>query len=103
MKNKWPVVHSFGHAVCAFAYIAGVAWVVFNGEALFGKGHMFMGPVLVLTLFVLSATIVGTLILGRPILLYVEGARSAALRFFMYTVGWLFVILIVSFVCARGW
>lgn len=74
-----------------------------NAERLFGKFENFWGgPVIFLMLFVLSAAIVGALVLGRPILLYLDGAKSEALKFFGYTLGWLFVILVI-FVALRPW
>jgi len=48
-------------------------------------------------LFVVSATIVGTLVLGRPILLYLGGKRNEAPRFFGWTVGWLAALTLVLF------
>jgi hypothetical protein len=53
-------------------------------------------------LFVLSATIVGSLVLGRPILLHLEGKKNEALRFFGYTVGWLAILTVIIFL-ARLW
>lgn len=103
MKNN-TVLHSLGHAVLVLIYTSGVAWLLFNGKIIFGDGEPknFWAPVFMLLLFVLSATIVGTLVLGKPILLYWNGAKSEALRFFTYTVGWLFIILLIVFLL-RPW
>jgi hypothetical protein len=62
----------------------------------------FWGPLALLMLFVLSATIVGSLVLGRPILLHLEGKKNEALRFFGYTVGWLAILTVIIFL-ARLW
>jgi len=93
-KNKL-ILHSLGHAVLVFLYVAGVAWIMFNGKRFFGEFQNFLGPVLILLTFVLSAAIVGTLVLGRPILLYLNGAKTEALKFFGYTLGWILVIMLV--------
>ena len=103
MNTKKPALHSLGHAVLVLAYISGVAALVFNGERLFGNGKNILIPIGMLLLFVCSATITGTLVLGRPILLYIDGAKSEALRFFAYTLGWIFLItctvfLVLSFI-----
>ena len=95
MKNKKVIVHSLGHAVLVFIYVFGVAQIMFNGQRLFGQVHDFWGPVIILMLFVFSAAVVGTLVLGRPILLYFSGAKSEALKFFGYTLGWLFLITLL--------
>ena len=75
-------LHALGHAILVLLYTSGVAWILFNAQRLFGKVTSFWGPLALLMLFVVSATIVGTLVLGRPILLYLDGRKDAALRFF---------------------
>ncbi len=101
--KKNPLLHSLGHAALVFLYTSGVAWILFNGERIFGEIKTFWGPVLVLMLFVLSAAIVGTLVLGRPILLYINGAKSEALTFFAYTITWLFVLMLLVFITVQLW
>ena len=81
------------------AYVSGVALIMRNGERIFGdKPDNFWSPVLFLMLFVLSAAVTGALVLGRPILLYWDGAKKEALTFFGYTLGWLFILILVAFV-----
>lgn len=95
MKNN-SILHSLGHAILVFLYISGIALFMSNGEAIFGgEPKDLWVPIIMLTLFVLSATIVGALVLGRPILLCVEGRKTEALRFFGYTISWLFVGLVI--------
>jgi len=57
-----------------------------------------------LLLFVLSATIVGLLVLGRPVWLYFNSQKQEALKMFFYTLSWLalFTILVVSFLALRS-
>ena len=98
MKSTNIAVHSLGHALLVFLYTAGVAWLLFHGEQLFGRVHNFWAPVGLLLLFVLSANIVGTLVLGRPVLLYFNDKKTEALRFFGYTIAWIFVITVIVFV-----
>jgi hypothetical protein len=81
---------------------SGVAWILFNGQRIFGRVTSFWGPLAVLMLFVVSATIVGSLVLGRLILLYLDGKKNEALRFFDYTVGWLATFTLVVFLI-RFW
>lgn len=72
-----------------------VALLTSNAESIFGKMTNFWGPVVLLLLFVLSATIVGSLVLGRPIYLYLNGSKPDAIRLLFYTIGWLFVIIVI--------
>lgn len=84
----WSIVNSLG----AFLYILGVAWLMFNAGSIFGQMKSFWGPAALLLLFVLSATIVGALVLGRPIYLYLNGSKQDGVRLLFYTVGWLLLI-----------
>ncbi len=97
MKNTHPILHSLGHALLVLIYTSGVAWLLFNNQRIFGHTQSFVLPLAVLLLFTLSATIVGTLVLGRPVLLYLEGAKIEALKFFGYTVGWICIITFFVF------
>src|SRR5262245_66638922 len=90
-------LHALGHAILVLLYTSGVAWILFNGQRMFGKVTSFWGPLAVLMLFVVSATIVGTLVLGRPILLYLDGKKHDGLRFFGWTVGSLAVLTLLVF------
>jgi len=103
MRNAQLIAHACGHAVLVCGYTSGVAWILFNGQRLFGRAPTFLIPFAVLLLFVLSATIVGTLVLGRPALLYFNGKKHEALRFFGYTVGWLviFTIVVLALLASR--
>ncbi|OGZ34148.1 MAG: hypothetical protein A2Y98_02330 [Candidatus Portnoybacteria bacterium RBG_19FT_COMBO_36_7] len=98
MKNSKILSWSIINSLAAFVYISGVAWLMFNGEKFFGKAESFWMPVALLLLFVISATIVGALILGRPILLYLDGKKSDAITLLAYTVGCLFIVTIITFI-----
>ncbi len=97
MKNSkiliWGVIDSLG----AFIYILTVAYLMFNGEKIFGEIDNFLGPAALLLLFVLSATIVGSLVLGRPVYLYLNGFKKEAVKLLIYTIGCLFYITFIIF------
>ncbi|OGY48135.1 MAG: hypothetical protein A2840_02130 [Candidatus Buchananbacteria bacterium RIFCSPHIGHO2_01_FULL_47_11b] len=82
-------------AVGVFMYTAGVGWILTNGERIFGKMQNFWGPIAFLMLFVLSATVVGVLIFGRPVLLYLDNKRTEAIILLLTTIAWLAVITFV--------
>lgn len=97
MKNSKIIFYSILNALGTLLYIIGVAWLMFNGESLFGKIKTFWGPALILLLFVLSAIIVGLLVFGRPIYLYLNNFKSEAIRLLFYTIGWLLAITLIAF------
>ena len=46
-----------------------------------------MAPIIMLSLFVLSAAVMGYLFLAQPIHLYLDGKKKEAVNFFLQTVG----------------
>ena len=78
-----------------FIYVAAVAWLGFNSKTIFGKVEdNFLAPVFVLLLFVISASITGLLVLGKPIHLYFGGLKREAFILLFSTLGWLVLFLI---------
>lgn len=88
---KWSFLNAFG----TLAYIALVVLFMSNGEEWFGKVPEYVAGITMLTLFVFSAATVGALVLGRPLLWYLDGAEADALRLFGYTLAWLFAVLCI--------
>ncbi len=97
-SGKIKVLHSLGHAVLVAIYVSLVAFVMSHGAKWFGQKNTTWTPVAVLMLFVLSAAVTGSLVLGRPALMYFNGQKKEALEFFAWTVGWLFLLTILAFV-----
>ncbi|MFA4937084.1 MAG: hypothetical protein WC575_02215 [Patescibacteria group bacterium] len=60
--------------------------------------NTLLGPVAFLLLFVVSATIVGLLVLGKPVTLFLEGFKKEAVRLLFYTVICLIVITALALV-----
>jgi len=96
MENKklisWSIVHSLGVLI----YVSLVALFMNNAEKLFGKEDGPMTGVVALLLLVLSATITGSLVIGKPILLYLDGKKSEAIKMFFYTIASLFILLLLA-------
>jgi hypothetical protein len=91
---KYAVAHSLGVVV----YVALVSLFMTNVAGIFPAGQdTFLAPLAMLTLFVLSAAITGSLVLGRPILWYIDGRKKEAVSLFIYTLGCLFVFIIIIF------
>ena len=97
MKNN-ILVHSFGHSVLVLIYVSIVAFVMNHGQAWFGNSDTAWTPVAVLMLFVLSAAVTGSLVLGRPVLMFLDGQKKEAIKFFGFTVGWLSILTLIVFI-----
>ena len=53
------------------------------------------GIVILLMLFVISATVSGALILGKPLLMYLEGKKRESIELFSFTLSWLVFFLMI--------
>ncbi len=89
---------AFLHSLGVVAYISFVSFLMFNAEQLFGgEPDTVLAPVAFLLLFTLSAAVVGLLVFGRPIMLYLDGKKKEAMHFAGATVGFLFIEAIFVF------
>ena len=62
----------------------------------------FFDPIVALSLFVLSAAIMGFLFLGEPLQLYPNGEKKQAVSFFMKTVLGFAVLTVIAIVLLKG-
>ncbi len=98
------VQRSFLNALGVTAYVSVIATIMQNGEKYFESVNESIAPIAFLTLFVLSAAVTGGLVLGKPVLMYLNNQKNEAIRLFIYTLGWLalavVILLIVSILSA---
>lgn len=87
---------SLVRAVGTVAYITIVATIMENAEELFGKTTGFLAPIAFLLLFTLSAMVVGSLILGKPIMLYLDAKKKEAVQMLFASIGWLAIFTVVT-------
>jgi len=71
--------------------------MVFMNQAqqFFGKANNMLAGITMLMIFILSALITGSLVLGRPIIYYLDGKKAEAIKLLFYTIASLFVILLI--------
>ena len=85
------------NALGVFVYVFGIASLLFNAKTIFGgeepKG--FIVPIFMLLLLVVSATITGLLVLGKPMYLYFEGKKKEAFTLLIATLAWLILFLFI--------
>jgi len=96
MRSKL-IFNGFLQAFGVATYIVLVSLLMSNAQRIFGKMDTFFGPVAFLMLFVLSAAITGSLTLGRSVILYLDNHKKEAVKLFLYTVGWLFLLTVAVF------
>lgn len=91
--------YSLAHAGGAMAYISVVAWFLTNAEKLFGgEEKVIWIPIAMLSLLTFSVAMMGVLIFGRPVMLYLNNQKKEAINFLFHTLGWLLVGVVGAFV-----
>lgn len=96
MKNSKLAVKSLINSFGATAYIFLVSLIIRNGEKIFGsQDNEVLAPIVFLLLFIVSALVTGGLVLGQPIMLYLDGRKKEAVKLLFYTGAALLVILVI--------
>ncbi|OGG01230.1 MAG: hypothetical protein A3F83_16875 [Candidatus Glassbacteria bacterium RIFCSPLOWO2_12_FULL_58_11] len=98
MKKSDYFLKSLVNAAGVMLYTSAVAWLMFHGQQVFGRPANFLMPLFILLLLIISASITGLLVFGKPILLYLDGLKKEAFTLLFATLAWLifFAILIIS-------
>lgn len=92
--NKKLILLSALNSLGVLAYVSLVVLFMNNAQRIFGKeDNSYLAPMIFLLLFILSALITGSLVLGRPILWYLNGKKSQAVKLLFYTIVSLAAIL----------
>jgi len=95
MNKSKIIFYSIANSLGVLAYIFLLVSFLNNAENFFNKPpEILIGTVMLLT-FVLSASVTGLLVLGRPIHLYFNGLKKEALTLLFYTLACLFAFLVV--------
>lgn len=90
--------HPAVNALVAALYIAAVASLINFGAAYAETEPGILGPIAFLSLFVVSAAVMGFLFLWRPAQLMTEGKTAESLRSFLSTVAFFALITLVFFI-----
>lgn len=80
------------------AYVAIVVTLITNLGHIIEEDNPILAPITFLTLLVFSAAVTGGLVLGRPILMYLNDKKTEAIQLFLYTLGWLAIALVILIV-----
>ncbi len=89
---------SFLYSLGAGIYIGLVGLFMRHAEAIFGKQDSTVGIVAVLLLFSLSALVVGGLLVGKPIMLFIDGKKKEAVWIILANAGWLLLFFLIAIV-----
>jgi hypothetical protein len=96
MKNtaKYATLNALG----ASLYVILIASLIYSlGNGFLGKNNTILIPIAMLMLFVFSAAFTGILILGRPVMWYLNGKKKEAIYLLFYTLLIFFVVTLLVF------
>ena len=102
MEDKKLFFYGVMHSLGVLAYVSLVVLFMSNAQNIFGKGDNFMTGIIILLVFILSALITGSLVLGKPILFYLDGKKEAGVRMLFYTIISLAIILALVILAYLG-
>ena len=98
MKNSSLINRAILDSLGVLAYISLISLFMNNAERIFGStDKKIISPIVFLMLFVFSALVTSGLVLGKPMLLYLDGSKKEGVRLFIYTGLSLFVLLLIVF------
>ena len=87
---------AFINALLAEIYIVFIVLVVDFVAKAFESAEVMFVPVVMLSIFVLSAAVMGYLFFSQPVQLYLEGQKKQAVSFFLFTILSFAILTIVS-------
>jgi len=96
--NKKLLLITLRNTSIAALYIFIVSQIMQNGSKLFGETDTMFTPFVVLLLFTLSAAVVGGLIMGKSVFLFLDNKKEESVKAAIYSVGWLGLYTILAFV-----
>jgi hypothetical protein len=95
--NKDLLIKTFRNTTGAIIYIFLVSQVMQNGGKLFGENDNFFTPFVVLLIFCFSAAVVGGLVFGQSVILYLDNKKTESIKAAIYSIGWLGIYTILGF------
>jgi len=85
---------AFINSAATAAYVIAISFFLSHTKDIFGpeEPKTILVPTMMLLLLIISASITGFLVLGKPILWYLEGKKQEAISLFVYTISFLIII-----------
>jgi len=98
MTKTKIIIYGLVHAFAVSVYTFAVVLLMSNSERFLNNAYPEIQGILMLMLFVISASITGSLVVGRPVVMYLNGDKKNAFLFFVSIVLWMMFIFLGFFV-----
>ena len=99
MNNNYLVKLATANALGTALYVFLISQLMTHSEQLFGKiENNLLAPTVFLLLFVFSALFTGYLVLGKPVMMYIDGQKKEAVRLLFYTGAILFILMLIGLI-----
>jgi hypothetical protein len=96
--NMPLLLASLRNVLGAGLYVFGISqFLNYAGKIFDGPGNEYLAPFGFLLLLSLSVAVMGSLIFGQAVILFLDNKKSESIKAAMYSVGWLFVITLAVF------
>ena len=95
--NKKILLNTFRNTLVAVIYIFLVSQIMQNGGKLFGEADNMFTPFVVLLLFTLSAAVVGGLVFGQSLMLFLDNKKKDGVTAAIYSIGWFAIYTVAGF------
>lgn len=99
--SKNIIKNAIINAVLTSAYVGMLVSLIFYAPKVIKNSdgnNTILIPIAMLLLFVFSAGLTGSLVLGRPILWYMEGRKKEAIHLLAWTLGTLLIIVATTLI-----
>jgi hypothetical protein len=93
--DKRLIFVTFRNTLGAALYIMLVSLLMGNGIKLFGPDSL-LTPFVILLLFTLSAAVVGSLVFGQSVMLFLDNKKKESVMAAVYSIGWFAVYTIAG-------
>jgi len=98
MKKSKLILQGIIQAVGVFVYIFLLSAFMNKANDWFGEDDQkLIAPILVLLIFVFSALITGSLVLAKPVMLYIDGKKKDGVKLLLYTGASILVFILIVF------
>jgi len=96
MNKKNLLARAFLDALGVAIYAVAFAYFISNSQQWLGPlPNIWLGFAMMIMIFIISACVTGSLVLLKPVLLYLEGQKKEAVHLFAYTLLFLIVMVLV--------